>query len=166
MLIHISSMTPPQAEGWPALLDLYEAFPADGCIIGGQMVWLLAREHSVEPIRATEDIDVVIDIRADQGLMKRICAWLEERAFDLEGICADTIGHRYVSTTYTGPGKVAFDILAPENVGDRADLTTSPPARTVPAPGTRELLSAGERLAQEAVGLSYLVRHRDWLDSL
>lgn len=29
-----------------------------------------------------------------------------------------------------------------------------------------KLLSAGERLAQEAVGLSYLFRHRDWLDSL
>jgi hypothetical protein len=29
-----------------------------------------------------------------------------------------------------------------------------------------KLLSAGERLAQEAVGLSYLLRHHDWLDSL
>lgn len=144
MLIPLSSMTPPQAEGWRALLDLYEAFPADWRITGGQMVWLLAREHSVEPIRATEDTDVVIEIRADQGLMKRVCAWLEERAFDLEGISADSIGHRYVSTTYTGPGKVAFDILAPENVGDRADLTTSPPARTVPAPGTRDALDAAE----------------------
>ncbi len=146
MLIPLSSMTPPQEEGWRVLLDLYEAFPGDWCIIGGQMVWLLAHEHDVEPIRATEDIDVVIDIRADQQLIMRVCAWLEARGFRLDGISADSIGHRYVSTTYDGLGKVAFDILAPENVGERADLTTSPPARTVSAPGTRDALDAAEPL--------------------
>lgn len=146
MLIPLSSMTPSQEEGWRVLLDLYEAFPGGWCIIGGQMVWLLAREHGVEPVRVTEDIDVVVDIRADQQLITRMCAWLEAREFSLDGISADNIGHRYVSTAYNGPGKVAFDILAPENVGDRADLTTSPPARTVSAPGTRDALDAAEPL--------------------
>ena len=110
------------------------------------MVWLLAHEHGAEPIRVTEDVDVVVDIRADQHLITRMCAWLEAREFSLDGISADGIGHRYVSTTYSGPGKVAFDILAPENVGERADLTTSPPARTVQAPGTRDALDAAESL--------------------
>jgi hypothetical protein len=146
MLIPRNLMTPPQEEGWRVLLDLYEAFPGGWCIIGGQMVWLLAHEHGVEAIRATEDIDVVVDIRADQRLIMRLCAWLEAREFNLDGISADSIGHRYVSTTYNGPGKVAFDILAPENVGERADLTTSPPARTVSAPGTRDALDAAEPL--------------------
>lgn len=139
-------MTPPQEEGWHVLLDLHEAFLGGWCIIGGQMVWLLAHEHGVEPIRATEDIDVVVDIRADQRLIMRLCTWLEAREFDLDGISTDNIGHRYVSTTYSGPGKVTFDILAPENVGERADLTTSPPARTVSAPGTRDALDAAEPL--------------------
>jgi hypothetical protein len=130
MLMPLSSMTPPQEEGWRVLLDLHMAFPGGWCIIGGQMVWLLAQEHGVEPIRATEDFDVVVDIRADQRLIMRLCAWLEARDFCLDGISTDSIGHRYVSTTYSGPGKVALDILAPENVGERADLTTSPPART------------------------------------
>jgi hypothetical protein len=142
MLIPLDSMTPAQEEGWRVLLDLYEAFPEGWCIIGGQMVWLLAHEHGVEPIRATEDIDVVVDIRSDQRLIVRLCAWLESRDLELEGISADNIGHRYVSTAYNGPGKVAFDILAPDNVGERATLTTSPPARTVSAPGTRGALDA------------------------
>jgi hypothetical protein len=140
MVIPLDSMTPAQKEGWRVLLDLYDDFPEGWCIIGGQMVWLLAQEYGVEPIRATEDVDVVVDIGADQGLIRRLCAWLETHSFDLEGISTDGIGHRYISTTYDGPGKVAFDILAPDNVGERANLTTSPPARTLSAPGTRGVL--------------------------
>lgn len=146
MLVPLDSMTPAQQEGWRVLLDLYEAFPEGWCIIGGQMVWLLAHEYGVEPIRATEDVDVVVDIRADQWLIIHLCAWLESRDFDLEGISPDGIGHRYISRKYNGPGKVAFDILAPDNVGERASLTTSPPARTVSAPGTRGVLDAAEPL--------------------
>lgn len=118
------------------------------------MVWLLALEHGVEPIGATEDIDVVVDIRADRRLIMRLCTWLEARDFGLDGISADSIGHCYVSTTYSGPGKVTFDVLAPENVGERADLTTSPPARTVSAPGTRDALDAAERLEVHLDGRS------------
>jgi hypothetical protein len=100
----------------------------------------------VEPVRATEDVDVVVDIRADQRLLVRMCAWLESHDFALEGINTDGIGHRYVSRRYNGPGKVAFDILAPDNVGERASLITSPPARTVSAPGTRGVLDAAGSL--------------------
>jgi hypothetical protein len=69
----------------------------------------------------------------------------------LEGTSTDGIGHRYLSTAYQGPGKVAFDVLAPDNVGERADLTTSPPARTVSAPGSRAALDAA-RPVQVAFG--------------
>jgi hypothetical protein len=146
MLIPPNSMTPAQEEGWRVLLDLYEEFPVGWCIIGGQMVWLLAHEYGVEPIRATEDVDVVVDIRTDQQMLTRLCTWLESRGIKLEGIDTDNIGHRYVSTTYNGPGRVAIDVLAPDNVGERANLTTSPPARTVSAPGTRGALDAVEPL--------------------
>lgn len=140
----LSSMTPTQEEGWRALLDLHQDFRSGWCLIGGQMVWLLAIEHSVVPIRLTDDVDVAVDIRADQGAIRRLCTWLESHQFELEGMNKEGIGHRYVSTTYRGPGKVKFDVLAPDNIGQRADLTTSPPARTVSAPGTRNALDAAE----------------------
>jgi hypothetical protein len=108
------------------------------------MVWLFALEHGVEPIRVTEDVDVAVDIRAAQTAIRRLCAWLESRRFNLEGINTDGIGHRYVSSIYEGPGKVVFDVLAPDNVGEHADLTTSPPARTVSAPGTRTALDSAQ----------------------
>jgi hypothetical protein len=146
MPLPLNSMTPAQAEGWQVLLDLYREFPAGWCLIGGQMVWLLALEHGVEPRRSTEDVDVVVDIRSDPQLIMRMCAWLESRSFRLEGINRDNIGHRYVSSTYEGPGEVKFDILAPDNMGKNANLTTSPPARTVSAPGTRPALDDAQPL--------------------
>jgi hypothetical protein len=140
----LNGMTTAQEESWRVLLDLYRDFPGGWCLIGGQMVWLLALELGVEPIRVTEDFDVVVDIRADQQAIKRLCAWLESRSFRLEGINTDGVGHRYVLSTYEGPGNVVFDVLAPDNMGERADLTTSRPARTVSAPGTRIALDAGQ----------------------
>lgn len=142
----LNAMTPAQEESWKVMLELYENFPAGWCLIGGQMVWLLALEHGVEPIRVTEDVDVVVDIRVDQQAITRLCAWLESRGFKLEGINTDGVGHRYVSSTYEGPGKVMFDVLAPDNMGERADLTTSPPARTVSAPGTRIALDTVQQV--------------------
>jgi hypothetical protein len=139
-------MTPAQETGWRVLLDLHESFQAGWCIIGGQMVWLLAQEHGVEPIRATEDVDVVVDIRANQRLMKQLCNWLEANSLNLESISADGIGHRYISADYKGLGRVMFDILAPENLGELADLTTSPPARTVSMPGSRAVLDSAQPL--------------------
>lgn len=144
--VTLTSMTPAQAEGWRTLLDLYQEFQAGWCLIGGQMVWLLALEHGVEPMRLTEDVDIVVDIRADQQAIKRLCTWLESHDFKLAGISPDGIGHRYVSTAYVGPGKVQFDVLAPDNMGQRTDLTTSPPARTVSAPGTRNALDAAQAI--------------------
>jgi hypothetical protein len=70
----LGSMTPTQEEGWRALLDLYQGFQSGWCLIGGQMVWLLAIEHGVDPIRLTDDVDVAVDIRADQGAIRRAAA--------------------------------------------------------------------------------------------
>lgn len=159
MPVALRSMTPAQEAGWHVLLDLHESFQAGWCIIGGQMVWLLAQEHGVEPIRVTEDVDVVVDIRTDQRLMRQLCRWLEANSFNLGSISADGIGHRYVSPDYRGLGRVVFDILAPENVGELADLTTSPPARTVSAPGSRAVLDSAQPLEVLVGGrIGYVLR--------
>jgi len=72
------------------------------------MVRLLANEHNVVPIRATDDVDVAVDIRTDQQAIRRLCTWLEFRHFNLEGTSAGGIGHRYLSSDYPGPGRVVF----------------------------------------------------------
>ena len=100
------------------------------------MVWLLAAEHHADPPRATDDVDVVVDVRAEPTGIRKLCLWLEERDFDLEGISPEGIGHRYVKPANPGPGQIIFDVLAPDNVGKRANLSTTQGARTLEAPGT------------------------------
>lgn len=142
--IVLPSMSPAQESGWEILLSLAEVFPDHWCLVGGQMVWLLAAEHDVEPPRATDDVDIVIDIRADPTRMRRICSWLENQGLPLAGISDQGIGHRYQRACEEGPGTVIFDVLAPDGIGQRADLTTTPPARTLSAPGTTAVLNSAE----------------------
>jgi hypothetical protein len=133
-------------EGWLVLSDLGQAFPKGWCLIGGQMMWLLATEHEVAPPRATEDVDVVVDVRADPALIQKLCRWLEDHDVNLDGVSADGIGRRYARSAQPGPGRVIFDVLAPDNVGSRAILTTSQGARTLETPGTRVALDKAERI--------------------
>ena len=45
-------MSPAQKQGWLVPLRLAKVFPAGWCLVGGQMVWLLAAEHGTDPPRA------------------------------------------------------------------------------------------------------------------
>ena len=100
------------------------------------MMFVLAVEHRAERVRPTEDIDVVVNLRVRPDGIEWLSRWLEERDFVLEGVSTDQIGHRFTRPTSSGRGKVIFDVLAPSGVGERARLTTVPPARTVQAPGS------------------------------
>jgi len=144
------SMSPSQKQGWLILLDLAKAFPTGWCLVGGQMVWLLAAEHGAAPPRATDDVDLVVDIRAEPAGIRDLCRWLGDRGFNLEGISPEGIGHRYVRQADPGQGEIKVDVLAPDNVGERADLSTTHGARTVEAAGSRstEQLGASRSLGR------------------
>jgi hypothetical protein len=137
------SMSPSQEEGWRVLLDLSETFPTDWCLVGGQMVWLLSIEYDVAPLRTTDDVDVVVDVRANRSGISAIGTWLESHKFDLQ-VSTDGVGHRYIRDGEAGVGNVIFDVLAPENVGRRILLATTRGAHTLEAPGTREALNSAE----------------------
>ena len=42
------------------------------------MVWLLAAEHGAVPPRPTDDVDLVVDIRAEPTGIRDLCRWLED----------------------------------------------------------------------------------------
>jgi hypothetical protein len=119
-------------------------FPTGWCLVGGQMVWLLAAEQGVTPLRATDDVDVVVDIRSEPAGIQALCGWLEDKEFDLEGISPEGIGNRYFKAANPGPGNVIFDVLALE--GRRANLSTTRGARTVEATGSRRAVNSSERV--------------------
>jgi hypothetical protein len=145
--IVLPAMTSPaQEQGWQVLLDLTQTFPNGWCLVGGQMVWLLATEHGTDPPRATNDVDLVVDIRAEPGGIRKMCRWLESSRFQLDGISPEGIGHRYTRAADPGSGKVIFDVLAPDNIGSRADLSTTQGARTLQTPGARKAIDTSEAI--------------------
>jgi hypothetical protein len=147
------TMSAAQKQGWLVLLELTEVFRTGRCLVGGQMVWLLAAEHGCPPPRATDDIDMVVDIRSEPTGVHDLCLWLETERFNLDGISPQGIGHRYVREADPGPGRVLFDVLAPDNVGRRADLSTTHGARTIEAAGATRAMKNSERIKISVTGV-------------
>jgi len=134
--VELRRLTPAAEEGWATLFALAEETTAGWILVGGQMMFVLAVEFGAERSRPTEDIDVVVDVRARPDGTQWLSSWLGQRGFVLEGVSTDQVGHRFARPTRSGRGNVVFDVLAPAGVGRRARLTTVPPARTVQAPGS------------------------------
>jgi hypothetical protein len=128
-------------ELWDVLLDL-GSMPIAWTLIGGQMVLLHALNHGRRPPQISEDGDVIVDIRAKQISLRAVVRALAERGFDLEAITTDGRAHRYVRATAGKP--VVIDVLAPDGLGTRTDLTTTPPGRTVEVPAGTQALDRSE----------------------
>src|SRR5690606_19214563 len=78
--------------------------------------------------------------RVVTGAVREFVREIEDRGFDLEGISPEGIGHRYIRNA------VSVDVLAPEGLGARVDLTTTPPGRTLQVPGGSQALARTELL--------------------
>jgi hypothetical protein len=132
----------PVEELWDVILDLSEQLTAPWTLIGGQMVLLHALEHRRTPGANSQDGDVLANIRASQQALLGVVALLERLGFELEAMTPDGIAHRYRRAS--DPRPVIIDVLAPDNVGERASLLTSPPGRTVQVPGGTQALARTE----------------------
>lgn len=142
--IELSPLASPVDELWHVLLDLGESLDVPWTLVGGQMVLLHVLERGQMPPQVSQDGDVVADIRAVADALARVVAALEKAGFDLESMSADGLAHRYARPAEPRP--VVIDVLAPEGLGDRAVLTTSPPGRTIEVPGGTQALNRTERV--------------------
>jgi len=131
---------------WPFLGRLAERLPGGWLLIGGQMVLLHGMEHGQLPLRETNDADALVDVRVAPRGTAELASALTDMGFELEGINTDGVGHRFV-----GHG-LAVDLLAPDHLGERATLTTIPPARTVRVPAGTRLLHAPRRCPVAVAG--------------
>jgi hypothetical protein len=113
------------------IADLLAGLP--WVLIGGQMVTLLEREHGGRTGRATRDVDALMDVRALTGATKEAARRLESAGFSAE-LTNDGLSYRFAR------GADIVDVLAPENLGHRADLTTSPPGMTLETVGGTQAL--------------------------
>ncbi len=143
-VIELPALPPPVDQLWHTLLDLGDQLGVPWALIGGQMVLLHAIEHGQVPPQISQDGDVIADIRADPGALVEVVSGLDRLGFALASISADGLAHRYNRTA--DPRDVVIDVLAPEGLGDRADLTTTPPGRTIEVPGGTQALRRTEQI--------------------
>jgi hypothetical protein len=125
-------------EMWEALVELSKVRPGEWTLVGGQMVFLHGLENDATPPRVSTDLDILVNSRVITGAVREFVREIELRGFGLEGISPEGIGHRYVRDG------VSVDVLAPEGLGPRADLTTTPPGRTLQVPGGSQALARTE----------------------
>lgn len=142
----------PDSEGqherlWTALIELCEVGADHWTLIGGQMVLLHALEQGVAPPRVSLDLDLLVNARIATDAIPGFAAAITGRGFELDGVDPFGVGHRF-----TRDG-VSVDVLAPEGLGSRANLTTMPPARTVEVPGATQALQRTELVTVTANGL-------------
>lgn len=153
--VTLPPLASPVREVWHTLLTLAEDPNLDWTLVGGQMVLLHALEHELEPPQISQDGDVIGNVRADQSALRRLVAALEADDYTLSSISTDGIAHRYSKPG--NPRPVVVDVMAPEGLGTRADLTTSPPGRTVEVPGGSQALRRTTRVNVLHEGRSALV---------
>ena len=127
-------------ELWDTLIELSEVRPGEWTLIGGQMVFLHAIEHDATPPRISTDLDVLVNARITGRPIAAFAEGLEDLGFEQDGISPDGIAHRYRRN------RVTIDVLAPEGLGERTDLTTTPPGRTLQVPGGTQALDRTELL--------------------
>lgn len=141
---------------WGTLLDLSERVPSDWTLIGGQMVLLHGLEHDRTPPGVSLDLDVLADVVSNQRSLRLLVAALEALGFDSAGVSPEGKAHRYKRGD--GEGVLVVDLLAPDNLGDRADLTTTPPGSTLEVPGGRQAVQRTEAVTvqlDDRVGAIY-----------
>jgi hypothetical protein len=103
------------------------------CLIGAQMVRVHAALAHVPPPRLSRDLDLLADSRVRPGATKAIAEVLGRRAFLPVGPSLLGTVHRFQRGDATEA--IVFDILGPDNLGKRSQLTTYGNATTVAAPG-------------------------------
>ncbi len=138
-------------ELWAALIELASLRPGEWSLVGGQMVFLHAMEHGVTPPRVSTDLDVLVNARVVAGGVRQFVLAIEGIGFELDGVSPEGLAHRYRRHA------VSIDVLAPEGLGRRADLRTTPPGRTLQVPGGTQALSRTELLPVRVGGVTGMI---------
>lgn len=145
---------------WLSLLEIAANRNDGWTLVGAQMTALHGYERDRVPSRVSTDADVLVDCRITPTGVGEFSRYLEDSGYELEGVSAEGIGHRFRRD------HVTIDILAPDGVGPRADLSTIPPARTVSVPGGSQALRRTSRVDVKVEDRSGSVPRPDLLGAI
>jgi hypothetical protein len=125
------------------------------------MVRLRGLAQGSEQPRASIDIVIVADIRADPKALKNIADALKSAGFEpSEAALEAEVGHRFIHDD------VIFDVLAPDNVGRRANLHTVGRATTLEVGGGTYALSRAVPVEIQVAGRQGIVNLPDLAGAL
>jgi hypothetical protein len=140
-------MSSAQAASWNGVMDLHTKLDDGWTIVGGQMVHLYCAEAGRTPIRPTDDVDTVIDVRARPNMLQIFTQTLVGLGFKAAGISAEGIQHRWVRD------EAVLDVLLPDGVGEKAaSRTGATDSPTIPTPGGTQALERSESVAVSVEG--------------
>lgn len=123
--IRVTPASDAEAELWRLtrqVSDILHGLP--WVLIGGQMVAIIEIEHGVSVGRATADADTLVDVRALSTVTQEAAARLLAAGFTPKPE-DDGLAYRFIRD-----GDIV-DVLAPDNLGRRRNLTTVPPDETL-----------------------------------
>jgi len=158
-LIVLPPLVGGQAASWKALVELAPSFGDNWLLIGGQLVFLHEIERQVTDVRPTDDVDLVVDLRTEPAGLVNIHA-----ALIAAGFAQDMPGPEGTAHRYRRRGAV-MDVLAPDNIGRRAQLSLGV-GRTIEAPGTTQAFLRSSTVAVEFDGTTAEIRRPDLVGAL
>lgn len=161
MTVVLPPMTPAQAEAWNGLLDVAERHPTGWTLVGGQMVQLHCIERGVGPARPTDDVDAVLDVRAEPDVLHTFTSVLAEVGFVSAGESWQGDQHRW----RRGAGEI--DVLIPRHLGEKAsDRRGVSGGTTIETPGAQQALDRTEAVDVAHGGRTGAVRRPNLLGAL
>lgn len=161
MNVTLPPMSQAQAEAWSALLDLSERHPTGWTLVGGQMVHLHCVERGVAPMRPTDDVDAVLDVRADPDALWSFTTTLVELGFAAAGESWEGHHHRWQR------GGAQIDVLIPRHLGERAaGRRGASGGTTIGTPGAQQALDRTQKVGVTLDGRGGAVRRPNLLGAL
>jgi hypothetical protein len=160
-VIVLPAMPPEQTASWIGILELYDRLNEGWTLIGGQLVHVHCAERGRFPVRPTNDVDTVIDVRADPEILRNFTGTLTNLGFRSAGISAEGRQHRW------GRDQASIDVLLPDGIGERASqrqgVTGSP---TLPTEGGTQALRPSDTVAVTVDGREGFVRRPNLVGAL
>jgi hypothetical protein len=114
--VTLPALSAGQEASWLGLLEVSRIVPDQWSLIGGQMVQLHCWERGARPVRITNDVDTVLDVRARPEILFDFTSALRGIGFVSNEPTRQEHQYRWVR------GKAIIDVLIPRNLGERASL--------------------------------------------
>jgi len=139
-MISLPPMASKQLHAWKALLEVAEQIPDGWTLVGGQLVHLHVCERGGVVSRATNDGDVVLDVRARGHILYDFTKVLKDCGFAAD-TSPDGLQHRWMR------GATQIDVLIPRYLGERASQRKTVSGRpTIESPASQQALSRSEKV--------------------